>query len=115
MNAATWEGAKTSTELMYIRVRVDHLDLHRKILQGTWYADTLISKVKSILDNNVANVYTQCNFVKVYPITVQREAGQSLIDFNDDVGVSETLLTDGDVNFDVCNTEFVKHTRRVRM
>ena len=59
---------------MYRRVIVDHFDLHHKILNGTWYADTLISKVKSIIGNTVDNVYTQVKLVKVYPITAQRES-----------------------------------------
>ena len=74
---------------------VDHLDLHHKRLKGTWYADKLIYKVKSILGNTVANVYTQGNFVKVYPIAEQRESGQSIIDFNVNVNVPDMILTDG--------------------
>ena len=64
-NATTQQGVQTSTEPLYRRVRVDHLDISRKRLKGTWYSDTLISKVKSILGNNVANIYTQVKFVKV--------------------------------------------------
>ena len=45
----------------------------------------------------------------------QRETGQSLIDFNEDVGVHETLLTDGDSEFTGRSTEFVKHDRQLRM
>ena len=55
------------------------------------------------------------NFIKVYPITAWREAGQSLIDFTDDVGVAGTLLTDGAGEFTGRNTELVKHDRRMRM
>ena len=95
--------------------RVDILDIHCKRLKGTWYADTLISKVKSILGNNVANAYTQGKFVKIYTITEWREAGQSLIDFTDNVGVPETLLPDGVGDFTGRKTEFVKNDRQIRM
>ena len=43
----------------------------------------------------------------------QREAGQSLIDFNVDVGVHEKLLTDGDGEFTGRSTGFVKLDRRM--
>ena len=46
---------------------------------------------------------------------VHREAGQSLIDFTDDVGVPETLLTVGAGEFNGQNTDFVKHDGRMRM
>ena len=94
---------------------VDHLDLHHKRLKGTWYADKLIYKVKSILGNTVANVYTQGNFVKVYPITVWQEVGQSLIDLTDNVGVPEMLLTDESGEFTGWNIEFVTNYRQMSM
>ena len=115
LNKTTQRGVQISTEPVYIRVIVDNLYLHHKRLNRTWYEDTLIYKVKSILENTVANVYTQGNFIKVYPITARREAGQSLIDFTDNVGVPETLLTDGVGEFTDWNTDFVKHARWVRM
>ena len=108
MNATIQKGVWTSTEPMSIRVRVDHLDIHRKRLKGTWYADTLISKVTSILGNTVSNVYTQGELVKVYTITARREARQPLIDFTDDVDVPEVLLTDEFDEFNGRKTEFLK-------
>ena len=77
--------------------------------------NTLISKAESILGNNVSNVYTQGKFVKVYPIIAWREAGQSLTDFTDNIGVPETLLTDVAGGFTGYNTEFVKHDIWVRI
>ena len=77
--------------------------------------DKLISKVKLILDNTIPNVYTQGNCVKVYLIMERREAGQSIIDFTADLGVPETLLTDGSGEFTEQSTEFVKHARQMRM
>ena len=107
MKATTQKGMWTSTEPISRRVRVDHLDLHRNILKGNWYTDTLIYKVKLILGNNVANLYTQGKFSKVYPITAQRKAGQSLIEFTDDFGVHEMLLTYEADEFTGWNTDFL--------
>ena len=115
MNATTQIVVQTSTDTLSIRVRVDHLDLHSKILKGTCYADNLISKYKSILGNTVANLYTQGRFVKGYPIAGSRESGQSLTEFTENVGISETLLTNGAGEFTGQNTYFVKHTKRMRI
>ena len=68
---------------------MDHLNLHRQWLRRTWYADTLLSKVKSKLGNTCANVYTQGKFTRVIPMTSQKDAGKSLVDFMDDVGIPE--------------------------
>ena len=62
------------------RVRVDHLDLHRTRLHGTWYADTLFAKVKSKLGNTCTNVFTQGKFTKVVPMTSRADAGKSLVE-----------------------------------
>jgi hypothetical protein len=44
---------------------VDHLHLHRPRLQGMWFIGMLVSKVKSLLGNKVANVLTNGKFMKV--------------------------------------------------
>jgi hypothetical protein len=49
------------------RLRVDHLHLHRPRLKGTWYLDTLIAKVKLLLGNKCANVFTNGKYTKVVP------------------------------------------------
>jgi hypothetical protein len=50
------------------RSRVDHLHLPRPWLKGTWYLDTLITKVKSFLSNKFANVFTNGKYTKVVPM-----------------------------------------------
>jgi hypothetical protein len=47
LEVTTQKGIRTATQPMSRRVRVDHLDLHRPRLRGTWYVDTLILRVKS--------------------------------------------------------------------
>ena len=58
MNSTTHQGVRTSTEPMSRRVIADHFDIRHKRLKGTWYDDTIISKVNSIIGNTVDNVYT---------------------------------------------------------
>ena len=73
------------------------------------------SRFKSILGNIVANLYTRGKFVKVYTIMERRKAGQSIIDFTQNVNIPETLLTDGSEEFTGWRAEFVKYSWRMRM
>jgi hypothetical protein len=45
----------------------------------------------------------------------RKDAGKSLVDFTDDVGIPERLITDGAMEFTGRNTEFVKEARRMRI
>ena len=67
-----------------------------------------MSKVKSIIGNKCANIFTQGKFTKVVPMTARSESGQSLVDFTEDVGIPEHLVTDGAGEFTGRATEFVK-------
>ena len=115
MNTTTQRGVRKPTDTMSRKVKVDHLDFNCKRLKGTCYVHKLISKVRSILGNAVANIYTQYKFVKVYPNMAQKEERKSLMDFTDNVGVPETLLTDVSGEFTGQNAAFVKKSRRMRM
>jgi hypothetical protein len=95
------------------RVQVDHLHLHRERLRGTWYADTLLLKVKSKNGKTCANIYTQEKFIKIVPMTSRKDAGKSLVNFTDDVGIPERLITDGATKFTGQHTEFVKEAQRM--
>ena len=108
-------GVSTAVQPMTIRLRVDHLHLHRPLLRGTWFADTLMSKVKSIRGNQCANIFTQGKFIKFVPMMASSESGQSLVNFTDDVGIPEHLVTDGAGEFTGRVTEFVKEARRMRI
>jgi hypothetical protein len=59
VRVTTKKSIRTAIHPMTRRVRVDHLHLHQQRLRGTWYTDTLLSKVKSKLGNTCANVYTR--------------------------------------------------------
>jgi hypothetical protein len=108
-------GVRTVVHPMLRWLRVDHLHLHRPRLKGTWYLDTLIAKVKSLLGNKCANVFANGKYMKVVPVASRKEAEDSLIDFTDDVGVPETLVMDGATEFTGKHTDFIKQARQMRI
>jgi hypothetical protein len=67
------------------------------------------------LGNTCANVYTQGKFTQVIPMTSRKDAGKLLIDFTDDVGIPERLITDGAMEFTGRHTKFIKEARRMRI
>ena len=108
LKVTTQQGIQTAVHPMTQHMRVDHLHLHWNRLRGTWFADTLLARVKSKLGNTCANVYTQGKFTWVVPMMSQKDAGKSLIEFTDDVGIPEWLTTDGAMEFMGRHTEFIK-------
>lgn len=94
------------------RYRVDHLHLHRKRLNTTFYTDTLFSKVTSLRGNKCAQVFTDGRFIAIYPLTSSRHAGDALREFTSDVGVPDTLVADMAGSHTGDNTEFTRQTRR---
>jgi hypothetical protein len=77
LKATTQRGVRTSTRPMSRRVRVDHMDLHVRRVPGSWYCDTVLARVKSLLGNICANVFTNGRFTKVVPMQSRKEAGYS--------------------------------------
>ena len=106
MQATTQHGIRTAIHPMTKRLRVDHLHLHRKRLPRMWHVNTVLSKVKSLLQNTCANIYTQGKFTRVIPMTSRADSGLSLIEFTDDVGIPDDLMTDGAGEFTGRNTVF---------
>ena len=68
-----------------------------------------------ILGNTCTNVFTQGRFTRVVPMESRREAGKSLIDFTDEVGIPEVLWTNEAGEFTGKNTEFVKQSRHMHI
>jgi hypothetical protein len=75
----------------------------------------MFAKVKSKLGYTCANVYTNGKYTVAIPVTSRKDSGKSLIDFTDDVGIPESLVTDGASEFTGVNTEFIKEARRMRI
>jgi hypothetical protein len=74
----------------------------------------MFSKVRSQMGNTCTNVFTQGKFTKAVPMSSRKDAGKSLVDFSDDCGVPENIVTDGASKFTGNNTKFVKEARRMR-
>jgi len=115
LKVTTQHGVRTAVHPMTRRLRVDHLHLHRPRLHGMWFLDMLIAKVKSLLGNKCANVFTNGKFTKVVPMASRKDAGESLVDFTDDVGIPEMLTTDGAGEFTGKHKDFLKQARRMRI
>jgi hypothetical protein len=113
LNVTMQHGVQTAVHPMSRWLRVDHLHLHRPRLKGTWYLDTLIAKVKLLLGNKCANMFMNGKYTKVVSMASPKEAAESLIDFTDDVIISETLVTDGATEFTGKHTDFIKQARRM--
>ena len=77
--------------------------------------DTLLSKVKSKLGNTCANIYTDGKFTQAVLMTSRKDAGKSLVDFTDVVGIPEQLVTDGATKFTGRHTEFVTEVHRMQI
>jgi hypothetical protein len=108
-------GVQTAVHPMSKWFRVDHSPLHRPRLKGTWYLDTLIVKVKSLLGNKCVNVFMNGKYTKVVLMMSQKEAAESLIDFTDDIGIPETLVMDGATEFTGKHTGFIKQVQRMQI
>jgi hypothetical protein len=106
-------GVQMAVHPMSRRLRVDHLHIYRPRLQGMWFLDTLIAKIKLLLGNKCAIVFTNGKFMKVILIVTHVDAGESLIDFTEDVGIPEMLMTDGAGEFTGRHTDFIKHAWRM--
>jgi hypothetical protein len=81
--------------------------------------DTLVlsSKVKSKLGNKCANaLHAGGKFPRVVLMISRKDAGKSLIDYTNEVGIPERLVMDGATEFAGRHTEeFVKEARRMRI
>ena len=111
----TQRGIRTAVHPLSRRLRVDHLNINRPRLHGKWCLDMMASKVKSKIQNTCAAIYTNGKFTKACPLSSRAHAADSLIDFTDDVGVPEHLMTDLAGEFVGRGTKFVKEARRMRI
>ena len=69
LKVTTQMGIWTAVHPMTKCLQVNNLHLHHKCLCSTWHCDTVLSRVKSLLGNTCANIFTQGNFTKVIPMT----------------------------------------------
>ena len=75
----------------------------------------MLAQVKSKLGNTCAYVFTNRCFTIAIPMSGCTDAAKSLIDFTDDVGIPEDLVTDGAGEFTGKNMESLKEARQMRI
>ena len=83
-------------------------------LNTTWYMDTLFSKQKSIIGNTCARIFTDGKgFTYVHPMKSKDQAGEALHKVTIDVGVPNTMISDGDREQTGDNTYFKEVTKKL--
>ncbi|KAI2490038.1 Reverse transcriptase (RNA-dependent DNA polymerase) [Fragilaria crotonensis] len=114
LKTTTQRGVRQSIHPLHRRYRVDHLNLHRRRLNDTFYMDTLFSKVKSLNGHTCAQLITNGTFTRIYPMESKssHNIAQALSEFVDDVGIPGTLICDLASEQTGKNTEVPKAIRR---
>ena len=115
LQVTTQRGVRTAVHPLHRRYRVDHLHLNRRRLNGDWFSDTLFSKMQSIKGNKCAQVYTNGSFTWVHPMVSKSQIGQSLTHFSDDIGIPDTLYTNGALEATGPRTDFANEVNRLKI
>ena len=117
LQTTTQRGVRQSIHPLHRRYRVDHLNLHRRRLDDTFYMDTLFSKVKSLNGHTCAQLITNGTFTRIYPMEskASNNIAQALHDFVDDVGIPGTLICDLATEQTGKNTDVLKAVRRFQI
>jgi hypothetical protein len=84
-------------------------------LNGDCFTDTLFSKVISIQGNTCAQVFTNGSFTTVHPLDSKAKVAQALTEFADDVGIPDSLLSDGAPEIVGPRTDFMKEVNRLKI
>ena len=117
LKTTTQRGVRHSMHPLHRRYRVDHLNLHRRRLDDTFYMDTLFSKVTSLNGNTCAQLFTNGTFTRIYPMEskASKNIARALIEFTDDVGIPGTLSCDFASEQTGKNTEVLKLVLRFQI
>jgi hypothetical protein len=115
LQVTTQQGIRTALHPLHRCYHVDHLHLNRRRLNRDWFTDTLFSKITSLQGNTCAQVYTNGNYTSVHPMTSKARVGVTLTEFSDDVGIPDSLTTDGAMEVVGPKTEFMKEVNRLKV
>ena len=98
LKSTTQYGVRQAIHPLRRMYRVDHIDINCRRIRDTFYMDTLFSKVKSINGHVCAQVITNGQFTRVYPMMskASENIAMALREFIDDVGVPDELVCDLD-------------------
>ena len=89
-------GVRSALGPLTWRYCIDMMQQHLRRLNTISYTDTLFAKCKSIIGNNVAQVYTDGQgFVHVDPCTSKSLAGITLANLTRNIGIPNTIIYNG--------------------
>jgi hypothetical protein len=96
LKSTTQYGVRQAIHPLRRMYRVDHIDINCRRIRDTFYMDTLLSKVKSINGHVCAQVITNGQFTRVYPMVskASEHIARALREFIGDVGVPDELVCD---------------------
>ena len=117
LKTTTQRGVRQAIHPLHRRYRVNHLDLHRRRLQDTFYMDTLHSKVKSLGGYKCAQLITNGSFTRVYPLESKESSNiaNALSEFVDDVGIPDKLICDFATEQTGKHTDVMRLVRRLHI
>ena len=115
LQVTTQRGIRTAVHPLHRRYCVDHLHLNRQRLNGDWFTDTLFLKVTSIQGKMCAQVFTYGSFTTVHPLRSKAKFVQALTEFADNVGIPDSLLSDGAPEIVGPRTDFMKEVNRLKI
>jgi len=104
-------AVRTSLHPLHKRYKNPMAWLRFNRLQVTVYTDTMFSRVKSTRGNTAAQVFSAGNFVYTVPIKSKANAGDALLQFIQDVGIPEVIVSDGAKEQTGANTKFMEVVR----
>jgi hypothetical protein len=96
LRSTTQHGVRQAIHPLHCMYRVDHIDINRRRLNDTFYMDTLFLKVTSSRGFTCAQVITNGQFTRVYPMNskASENIANALREFIDDVGVPNEIVCD---------------------
>jgi hypothetical protein len=111
LKCTTQYGVRHALHPLTKRYRTDIFMLNIRRLRTRIYTDTLFSKVTSINGNKCAQIYSNEDYVKIIPMRSKAEAGHSLQEFVEDVGIPNEIIADGAAELTGRATEFMRNIR----
>eukprot|EP00978_Attheya_sp_CCMP212_P000992 scaffold2061_cov62-Attheya_sp.AAC.1 len=109
--ATSQYGDRQATHPLTRRYRTDLLQLKYHRISDDWYTDAMFPDVKSVKGDKAAQVYTNGDFILVYPMKLKSETGESLQVFSKDVGLPRRLIFDGAAEQMGFDTDLMKRIR----
>jgi ribosomal protein L31E len=116
LQATTQLSVRSAILPLTRRYRTDLLSQRLRRLNSRFFTDTLFAKSKSIIGNSCAQIFTNAQgFLTIIPIASKSEAGATLDEFVQDVGIPNELVFDGASEQSGKKTQFMRSVRHYRI